>query len=53
MLEASLHRRRHTVLDVSCRVRLSGYFLYLFVYLVYDFILLIINQSVSLVNGLL
>ena len=23
MLEPSLHRRRHTVLDVSCRVRLS------------------------------
>ena len=25
MLEPSLHRRRHTVLDVSCRVRLSSY----------------------------
>jgi len=24
MLEPSLHRRRHTVLDVSCRVRLSS-----------------------------
>ena len=24
MLEPSLHRRRHRVLDVSCRVRLSS-----------------------------
>ena len=25
-MELSLHRRRHTVLDVSCRARLSSYF---------------------------
>ena len=32
MLEPSLHRRRHTVLDISCRVRLSSCFLHNFLF---------------------
>jgi len=46
MLELSLLRQRHTVLNVSCRVRLSS-LLYCYYYYVYFFQLLI-SQSVFL-----
>jgi len=34
MLELSLHRRRYTVLDVLCRVRLSRSFVFCFIVIV-------------------
>ena len=48
MLEPSLHRQRHTVLDVTCRVRLSSF---LFILFFYHFISMCMCKEAQLQGG--